>query len=247
MKRSKVLAASGNHGGSREPEQILYLIIHYTGNDGDKAINNAKYYRNTVVKASAHYFVDDEEIVQSVEDLTVAWAVGGKKWNDTGKTGGGTMHGKITNTNSISVELCDTVRNGKYEASEKTLENAVVLCRELMERYKIPMENVYRHFDVSGKHCPAYFMEEEAWQASKNRLEGNTVVYKDLKDVPEKFRPIIETLMDAGIIQGDGSDREGNGDVINLSHEQVRTLVFLYRGGGFDKKLEAMGMEPAVK
>ena len=116
-----------------------------------------------------------------------------------------------------------------------------------MERYKIPMENVYRHFDVSGKHCPAYFMEEEAWQAFKKRLEGKSVVYKYLKDVPEKFQPIIETLMDAGIIQGDGSDREGNGDVINLSHEQVRTLVFLYRGGGFDKKLEAMGMEPAVE
>jgi N-acetylmuramoyl-L-alanine amidase CwlA len=247
MKRSKVLAASGNHGGYREPEQILYLVIHYTGNDGDKAMNNAKYYRNTVVKASAHYFVDDEEIVQSVEDLTVAWAVGGKKWSDTGKTGGGTMYGKITNTNSISVELCDTVRNGRYEASEKTLENAVVLCKELMERYNIPMENVYRHFDVSGKHCPAYFMEEETWQAFKNRLEGKTVVYKYLSEVPEKFRPIIEALMNANIIQGDGSDKEGNGDVINLSHEQVRTLVFLYRGGGFDKKLEAMGMEPAVE
>lgn len=51
------------------------------------------------------------------------------------------------------------------------------------------------------------------------------------------INPTIEKLMDAGIIQGDGSDSTGNGDVIHLSHDQVRTLVFIYRGGGFDAKL----------
>lgn len=73
------------------------------------------------------------------------------------------------------------------------------------------------------------------------------MTYKYLKDVPEKFRPTIEQLMDAGIIQGDGSDPTGNGDVINLTHEQVRTLVFVYRGGGFDRRLAAAGLEVAVK
>lgn len=75
--------------------------------------------------------------------------------------------------------------------------------------------------------------------------EVNAVTYKYLKDVPEKFRPIIEKLMTASIIQGDGSDPTGNGDVINLTHEQVRTLVFVYRGGGFDARLRAVGL-PAV-
>ena len=51
------------------------------------------------------------------------------------------------------------------------------------------------------------------------------------------INPSVEKLMDAGIIQGDGSDSTGNGDVIHLSHDQVRTLVFIYRGGGFDAKL----------
>ena len=72
------------------------------------------------------------------------------------------------------------------------------------------------------------------------------MVYKYLKDVPEKFRPTIDQLMTAGIIQGDGSDPTGNGDVINLTHEQVRTLVFVYRGGGFDRQLMAKGLSPAV-
>ena len=76
--------------------------------------------------------------------------------------------------------------------------------------------------------------------------EKNPVTYKYLKDVPEKFRPIINQLMTAGIIQGDGSDPTGNGDIINLTHEQVRTLVFVYRGGGFDRKLAAKGLPTSV-
>ena len=70
--------------------------------------------------------------------------------------------------------------------------------------------------------------------------EEDVIRYKYLKDIPDKFRPTIEKLMDAGIIQGDGSDPAGNGDVIDLSHDQVRTLVFIYRGGGFDAKLRGM-------
>ena len=80
-----------------------------------------------------------------------------------------------------------------------------------------------------------------------NKEEDEVVTYKYLKDVPEKFRPTIDQLMTAGIIQGDGSDPTGNGDIINLTHEQVRTLVFVYRGGGFDRKLRASGLAAAVQ
>ena len=77
--------------------------------------------------------------------------------------------------------------------------------------------------------------------------EDDVVRYAYLKDIPEKFRPTIKKLMDAGIIQGDGSDPTGNGDAIDLSHDQVRMLVFNYRGGAFDRKLMAAGLEPAVQ
>lgn len=85
-----------------------------------------------------------------------------------------------------------------------------------------------------GGYRPAYEEEEEM------------AVYTHLSEIPEKFRPIIEALMNAGIIQGDGSDLTGNDDVINLTHEQVRTLVFVYRGGGFDRRLEEAGLKKAV-
>lgn len=241
------LANAANCGGSRTASQIKYLVFHYTGNDGDKAANNAAYFQSNVVKASAHYFVDDTCVYRSVPDLRVAWAVGGSKYPNADATGGGTMYGKITNTNSLSIELCDTIRNGAYQASEATLENAAALGRELMAKYGIPLSNVYRHFDVTGKHCPSYLINAQKWAEFKKRLEEETVVrYQYLKDIPAAFQPTIKMLMDAGILQGDGSDPKGNGDVIDLSHDQVRTLVFVYRGGGFDEKLRKAGLKPAV-
>ncbi len=90
---------------------------------------------------------------------------------------------------------------------------------------------------VAGAVRPRYEEEEE-----------ETVVrYAHLSDIPAKFRSVIEALMNAGVIQGDGSDPAGNGDVIDLSHDQVRLLVFAYRGGAFDARLKATGLEPAVK
>ena len=165
------LANAGNYGGTRTAAQIKYLVFHYTGNDGDKAANNAAYFQNNIVKASAHYFVDDACVYRSVPDLRVAWAVGGSKYPNAAATGGGTMYGKITNTNSLSIEMCDTIRNGVYQASEATLANAAALGRELMEKYHIPIENVYRHFDVTGKHCPSYLVNAQKWAEFKKRLE----------------------------------------------------------------------------
>lgn len=241
------LANPGNYGGSRSAGRIRYLVVHYTGNDGDGAANNAAYFQNHVVKASAHYFVDDAAVYRSVPDLRIAWAVGGKKYANADLTGGGRMYGVITNANSISVELCDTVRDGRYQAAEATLQNAAALCRKLMRKYGIPPENVCRHFDVTGKHCPSYLINAGKWAAFRKRLEDEMVRYQRLCDIPAAFRPVIEALMSAGIIQGDGSDPAGNGDVIDLSHDQVRTLAFIYRGGGFDARLRSAGLQTAAR
>lgn len=159
-----------NRGEVRSTSAIRYLVYHYTSNDGDRAENNARYYRDNVVSASAHYFVDDEKIYRSVEDARTAWAVGGKKWADCQQTGGGTLYGMCTNSNSLSIEMCDTQRDGRIMATEATLERAAALGRALMEKYNIPIERVVRHFDVTGKHCPAYFMDTVAWEAFKGRL-----------------------------------------------------------------------------
>ena len=157
----KYPANAGNVGGTRAASGIRYIVIHYTGNDGDTAMNGAEYYAGTVVKTSAHYFVDANEIVQSVDDLRVAWAVGGKKYPSCPQTGGGTMYGKCKNVNSISIELCDAKKDGVYAPSAKTVAQALELTKALMKKYNIPASNVIRHFDVTGKLCPAYWSNRE--------------------------------------------------------------------------------------
>lgn len=78
--------------------------------------------------------------------------------------------------------------------------------------------------------------------------DDDMVRYKRLSDIPNGcgFRDIIEQLMNADILKGDGSDPTGNNDIIDLSHDMVRTLVLEYRGGAFDRKLISKGMAPAV-
>lgn len=168
--RKTVLAHKSNFGGTRALSSIRYIVLHYTANDGDSDESNTKYFQAPDRNASAHYFVDDDSITQSVPDNFIAWSVGGKKYTDCEKTGGGKMYGIATNANSISIEMCDTKKDGKLQATEKTMKNAAALCMELMEKYNIDISRVIRHFDVNGKHCPAYFMDAAAWEEFKNRL-----------------------------------------------------------------------------
>lgn len=205
-------AHRSNFGNTRAYSAIRYIVIHYTANDGDHDESNAKYFQTArKPAASAHYFVDDDSVTQSVPDNFVAYAVGGKKYADCAATGGGRLYGKVTNANSISIEMCDTQRDGRYQAAEQTMANAAGLCRRLMEKYGIGIDHVVRHFDVNGKHCPVYFMDNAAWEKFRDRLrvrqfesgrayaaakacylrssagaEGNKVKYKTLPDSIKK-------------------------------------------------------------
>ena len=222
-----VLANRKNYGEIRNAEDIKYLVFHYTANDGDHDTANANYFKNNVVYASAHYFVDDDSITQSVPDLYSAYAVGGNKWSDCGKTGGGTMYGVIKNFNSISIEMCDTRRDGTLQATEDTMERAAALGRALMKKYNVPLSRVYRHFDVTGKHCPAYLMEEDKWKEFKKRLEAEEEMtyYKTIGDVPADYRPAVQKLLDEGALKGYGDG------TIQVSEDLCRTAVILDRLG----------------
>lgn len=153
-----------NYGGKRRLSSIKYIVIHYTANDGDTDEANAKYFRNNVVKASAHYFVDDDSYTKSVPLKNIAWSVGGKKYSNCGKTGGGKFYGICTNENSINIELCDTVKNGRIYPTKATINNALVLTRKLMKKCHIDKAHVIRHFDVTGKPCPAYWVDKQKWK-----------------------------------------------------------------------------------
>ena len=156
-KLKKKYANKSNYGSKRSTSNIKYIVIHYTANDGDTDEANANYFASRIIKASAHYFVDDDSVTQSVPDNYVAWSVGGSKYSNCKTTGGGKYYTKCTNSNSISIELCDAKKDGKIYPTKKTIENALELTKKLMKKYNIPVSNVIRHFDVTGKTCPAYW------------------------------------------------------------------------------------------
>lgn len=160
------IANKSNYGGKRSTSDIKYIVVHYTGNDGDSDESNAKYFKNNIVKASAHYFVDDNSITRSVPDNYVAYSVGGSRYSNYKETGGAKFYKKCTNSNSISIELCDSYKNGKVYPTDKTIKNALDLVETLMKKYNIPKTNVIRHFDVNGKSCPGYWCGTD----SKNKL-----------------------------------------------------------------------------
>lgn len=233
---------------------ISYIVLHYVGATGS-AKANAKYFaEHSNLGASAHYFVGHESeegsIYQSVDPKNRAWHCG----SETGTY----KHDYCRNSNAIGIEMCcHKDASGNWYIDDATVDSAVELTKYLMEEYDIDVDNLLRHYDVTGKSCPAPWVADSSlWDDFKSRFtedreeeDEDMIRYEKLDDIPNEygFRDIIETLMDAKIINGDGSDKTGNNDVIDLSHDQVRSLIFEYRGGAFDRKLIAEGLDPVVE
>lgn len=173
------LALKKNYGSARLTSKIKYIVIHYTANDGDTAMSNANYFRTAYRGASAHYFVDDNYIVQSVPDNYVAWSVGGSRYSNYKSTGGASLYGSCTNSNSISIEMCDTLKDGTHNVSDGTLANTLELVKTLMSKYNIDTDHVIRHFDVTGKACPAYYVDATSWAKFKALLNGQSLNIDD--------------------------------------------------------------------
>ena len=167
-------AAAGNYKKGRTGS-IKYIVVHYTANNGDTAFGNAKYFRNNKnLQASAHYFVDENEVWQSVKEGDTAFHCGAKHYR----------HPECRNGNAIGVELCSRKSGGgKYYFKAETEDRAAELVKSLMKKYGIDTNHVLRHFDVTGKNCPAPFVEDVTkWQNFKNNLKGGGVeVEKQIK------------------------------------------------------------------
>lgn len=147
--------------------RIKYIVIHYTANNGDTALGNTNYFKS-YRGASAHYFVDENNIYQSIEDKNIAWHCGANTY----------YHKECRNHNSIGIELCSYINSkGKYDFKAGTVRNAVWLVKQLMKKYNVPIENIVRHYDVTHKVCPEpYVRDTKAWADFKAQLTSNSVV-----------------------------------------------------------------------
>lgn len=133
-----------------QSDKINNIVIHYTANPGTTAMQNRNYFEglkdSRETKASSHFIVGlDGEIVQCVPTWEIAYAS-----NDR-------------NHDTVSVETCHYKADGAY--TEETYESLVQLTAWLCEKFGLTEEDVIRHYDITGKNCPKYFVENEgAWE-----------------------------------------------------------------------------------
>ena len=144
---------------------ITYIAIHYTAGGSSKkgsALNVKKVFQAYENGDVTYVTVDDETMVQFNPDIKnyYCWSVGDKKYT---YSKGGTLYGKATNKNTISIEMCSNLKKGTSDQyanhegwylTDDTIKQCVKLTKILMKKYNIPIERVVRHYDVSGKLCP---------------------------------------------------------------------------------------------
>ena len=178
-----------------------FLAIHYVASAQSKkgtALNVAAWFANPQNRnGSADWIVDDVYTVCYNNDPNrYCWAVG----DDSRRySHGGRLYGLARNRNTISIEICNGSRSGKVESAnsadnyftDAAVQNALELAVYLMKKHNIPIENVVRHYDISGKYCPgiigwnANSGSDAAWRNFKTRLKAMTAESEEI-DMTEK-------------------------------------------------------------
>lgn len=153
---------------------IKYIVIHYVGAQSD-AKNNAIYFHGGYRGASAHYFVGwSGDIWQSVADQNAAMHCGSPTYK----------HPECRNDNSIGIEMCCKNDGSKWYFEDDTVAATIELTKELMAKYSIPASNVIRHYDVTGKICPAPYVlnnTKHTWNEFLDKIQNNNSIVKTLK------------------------------------------------------------------
>lgn len=142
-------------------EKITTIVIHYVANPGTSAINNRNYFnnipKNEKIYAGAHYIVGlSGEIIRCIPDNEIAYHAGNKE----------------VNACSIGIEVCHPDKTGKF--NYQTYLSLLKLVSWLCDKYDITYDNVIRHYDVTGKACPIYYINYPSeWKKFKDRLIFN--------------------------------------------------------------------------
>ena len=134
-------------------KRVKSVVVHYTANPGTSAENNRDYFdglaETHTTYASSHFVIGLEgEIIQCLPLTEQSYAS-----NDR-------------NDDTISIECCHPDSTGKF--NESTYNALVNLTAGLCLEFNLEKEDIIRHYDVSGKKCPLYFVEhEDKWETFK--------------------------------------------------------------------------------
>ena len=134
-------------------EEVNGIVIHYVGNPGTTAAQNHSFFTNLAqtgeTYASSHFLVGlDGEVVQCIPTSEMSYATNSR------------------NVDTISIECCHPDETGQF--NDSTYDSVVKLTAWLCVRFGLTSENVIRHYDVTGKDCPKYYVENpDAWLQMK--------------------------------------------------------------------------------
>lgn len=141
-----------------ERSEINGIVIHYTANPGSTAKQNRDYFEglkdSKITKASSHFIIGlDGEIIQCVPTAEIAYASNER------------------NSDTISIECCHPDETGEY--TEATYESLVELVAWLCGKFNLETDDIIRHYDITGKACPLYYVEhEDAWETFKQDVQN---------------------------------------------------------------------------
>ncbi len=131
---------------------INNIVVHYVGNPGTTAQQNRDYYNHQDSDVCSHFVVGmDGEIIMCIPLYERSSAS-----NDR-------------NHDTISIEVCHPDETGKF--TEESYASLIRLVDWLLEDFDMKANDVIRHYDVTGKECPIYYVRNpEAWEQFKNDL-----------------------------------------------------------------------------
>ncbi len=135
-------------------EAVNDIVIHYVGNPGTSAKNNRNYFANPESEVSAHFVVGLEgEVILCVPLDEKSSA---SNWR---------------NRDTISVEVCHPDEDGAF--TDAAYESLVKLTAWLCDEFGLTARRVIRHYDITGKKCPLYYVEhEDAWEQFRADVEA---------------------------------------------------------------------------
>ena len=154
--QEKLLTINKYSRSGEKQNKIDKIVVHYVGNPGSSALGNRNYFNSLAMShktsASSHYIVGlNGEILRCIPEDEVAFHSGSYSMN----------------RKSIGIETCHPDWNGKF--SESTYNSLVELCADICRRYNLTVNNIIRHYDVTGKDCPRYYVQNPSeWIAFKN-------------------------------------------------------------------------------
>ena len=144
----------GSGRSGKAIDTVNGIVIHYVGNPGTTAAQNRSYFAQIGTKVCSHFVIGiDGETIQCVP-LDERSAASNDRNRDT-----------------ISIEVCHEDESGQF--SDEAYSALVRLTAWLCGEYGLDSEDVIRHYDVSGKLCPLYYVEhEDAWEQLRRDIDS---------------------------------------------------------------------------